>query len=398
MRFLSSSVLKRFNFGFIRIGLIIFLMAHQIAVSQTTIKTECRQKLASWMYFAESNQTTWNTGMMAIPQLQFSKHRPSGLLIDSEFSVKLMGSKLQIDQQNTFNGVLEPYRAWVRLSSNQFEFRLGLQKINFGSANSIRPLMWFDKLDPRDPLQLTPGTWAALFRYYFMNNANLWVWSILDREPSQGWYYFSDKALFPELGSRFQMPVKKGEIALSYNFREGKKNETFRHQHLFGFDAKFNYLVSFWIEGTHEYVPMTLSERPMTIDLWNLGVDYTFGLGSGLLVSYEMIYYADQERLPGIKNQSFLSLVTASTSITPFDRVFGLIYWAHTSNTVFPFLTYQHQFDTWSANIMAYWNPQNAAIPSMSNDYNSFLGKGIQLMIIYDLSVEPKSKTKDNVN
>jgi len=47
---------------------------------------------------------------------------------------------------------------------------------------------------------------------------------------------------------------------------------------------------------------------------------------------------------------------------------------------------------------MAYWNPQNAAIPSMSNDYNSFLGKGIQLMIIYDLSVEPKSKTKDNVN
>lgn len=398
MRLFSSSIIRKGTTGIFRVIFILSWMITQTAVSQTNTNAEYRQKLATWLYFADAQQTTLNTGMMLIPQLQFSKSRPSGLLIDSEFSVKLMGSAVRTNQQDDFHGVLEPYRAWVRLSSKQFELRLGLQKINFGSANSVRPLMWFDKLDPRDPLQLTPGTWSGLFRYYFLNNANLWVWTIFDREPSQGWYYFSEEAKFPEMGSRFQMPLKKGEIALSYNFREARPVQAYMHQHFFGFDAKFNYLVSFWLEGTHEYVPLLLSEKPMTIDLWNLGVDYTFGIGSGLLVSYEMIYYADQERQPGTSNQSFLSLFSASTAITPFDRIYGLVYWSHQANVAFPFLSYQHQFDTWSANVLAYWNPKNAAIPSMSNDYNSFLGKGIQLMLIYDLSVEPTSKQKDNVN
>jgi len=55
---------------------------------------------------------------------------------------------------------------WIRLSTKQFELRAGLQKINFGSATLLRPLMWFDKIDPRDPLQLTDGVYALLARYY----------------------------------------------------------------------------------------------------------------------------------------------------------------------------------------------------------------------------------------
>jgi hypothetical protein len=50
-----------------------------------------------------------------------------------------------------------------------------LQKINFGSASMLRPLMWFDQMDPRDPLQLTDGVWGLLGRYYFLNNANIWL-------------------------------------------------------------------------------------------------------------------------------------------------------------------------------------------------------------------------------
>ena len=66
----------------------------------------------------------------------------------------------------------------MRYSSDQFELRLGLQKINFGSASMLRPLMWFDQMDPRDPLHLTDGVWGLLARYYFLNNANIWLWGL----------------------------------------------------------------------------------------------------------------------------------------------------------------------------------------------------------------------------
>ena len=63
----------------------------------------------------------------------------------------------------------------------------GLQKINFGSAVLLRPLMWFDSLDPRDPLQLTDGVYAVLLRYYFPNNANLWAWALYGNDSPKGW-------------------------------------------------------------------------------------------------------------------------------------------------------------------------------------------------------------------
>lgn len=62
------------------------------------------------------------------------------------------------------------FRFSGQLSGRVSELRLGLQKINFGSAQLFRPLMWFDKMDPRDPLQMTDGVWGALYRYYFRNN------------------------------------------------------------------------------------------------------------------------------------------------------------------------------------------------------------------------------------
>ena len=71
------------------------------------------------------------------------------------------------------------YRLWTRLSSERFEARLGLQRINFGSATLLRPLMWFDRIDPRDPLQITDGVYALLLRYYFQDNANVWAWGLL---------------------------------------------------------------------------------------------------------------------------------------------------------------------------------------------------------------------------
>ncbi|MCK7489842.1 MAG: ABC transporter ATP-binding protein [Anaerotruncus sp.] len=45
-------------------------------------------------------------------------------------------------------------------------------------------MMWFDTIDPRDPLQLTDGVYALLLRYYTRGNANFWAWAMLRQRRS----------------------------------------------------------------------------------------------------------------------------------------------------------------------------------------------------------------------
>lgn len=83
----------------------------------------------------------------------------------------------------------------------------------------IRPLMWFDKIDPRDPLQLTDGVWGILGRYYFLNNANLWGWVLYGNEDAKTWEIGNTSQRQPEWGGRFQTPVPRGEMGLSFHHR-----------------------------------------------------------------------------------------------------------------------------------------------------------------------------------
>lgn len=363
---------------------------------QAQIKFEYKQQLAGWASFAHSSKDNWKVGMLVIPGFEYSKPLKQKWLFDSEFSVKLNASRQYTRFTEKESGSIKPYRAWLRFSTNQLELRFGLQKINFGSANTIRPLMWFDQMDPRDPLQLTSGMWGALGRYYFMNNATVWLWALTNREAGS-WYFSSYDAKLPELGGRIQYPLKKGEVGFSYNY-ENSKIDSVKHAQLIGFDIKLNFLVSLWLEGTHQLVHNQAGNQVFSIDLWNLGVDYTIPVGSGLLASYEFIYYRNTMQIEGLKNQTAFSLVTVSGSLTPFDRVFGMMYWAHSLDAVYPFVSWQHQFSDWSVGLMAYWNPNTAIIPGTNYDYNTFTGKGLQLMLSYDFSVEKQLKLNKDVN
>jgi hypothetical protein len=104
-------------------------------------------------------------------------------------------------QSLDLSGEVRPYRLWLRLSSSRLEARLGLQKINFGSATVFRPLMWFDRLGPRDPLQITDGVWGLLLRYYLKNNANIWIWGLYGNRDEKGWERQPTASRTPEWGA-----------------------------------------------------------------------------------------------------------------------------------------------------------------------------------------------------
>ena len=67
---------------------------------------------------------------------------------DSELSMNGYASAQAPDWQR-LDGTsrLKPYRIWARYKTARFEARVGLQRINFGSATLLRPLMWFDSVD-----------------------------------------------------------------------------------------------------------------------------------------------------------------------------------------------------------------------------------------------------------
>jgi len=101
-----------------------------------------------------------------IPTLNYQVKQKHDNLIDFEVSANINGAGgFHPFDTGYADGKIKPYRVWARYSSRQFEIRLGLQKINFGSATMLRPLMWFDQLDPaiHCSLQMAFGAyWAGI--------------------------------------------------------------------------------------------------------------------------------------------------------------------------------------------------------------------------------------------
>ena len=122
-------------------------------------------QLSTWLIVNDQEPSTPVTGIRYIPQLNAAKTLSSERSLDGEISLNGY-SVLQAPGWDQVDATsrLKPYRMWARFKTARFEARVGLQKINFGSATLLRPLMWFDSVDPRDPLQITDGVYGALVR------------------------------------------------------------------------------------------------------------------------------------------------------------------------------------------------------------------------------------------
>jgi hypothetical protein len=290
-----------------------------------------------------------------------------------------------------FDGKIKPYRIWARYSTHQLELRAGLQKINFGSASLLRPLMWFDQVDPRDPLKLTDGVWGVLGRYYFLNNANVWLWGLMGNDNRKGWEIISSKSNIPEFGGRVQLPVPRGEAAFTFHRRTADteslpfstSNFDEIPENRFGFDTKLDLTVGFWLEGAwinkRENVGIYTNQ-----EMLNAGMDYTFGIGNGLNVVFEQLLVLYDENPFGNEQKLSFSTLNVSYPIGLFDDLSLIFYYDWTNNSAYNFINWQKQFNKITLFVMGYVNPKNYSIPTQGMGENIFAGSGIQLMIVFN--------------
>jgi len=374
----------------LKIVMPVFLFLGQPVAAQDSLVF--KGQLSPWINLNFDSKLPVYAGGNYIPQLNYGHKLNKNRLFDTELSVNIYGSTgFHPFDSVRAEGKLKPYRAWIRYSSDQFELRLGLQKINFGSASILRPLMWFDQMDPRDPLHLTDGVWALLARYYFLDNVNLWLWGLYGNHDPRAWEIIPTNKRIPEFGGRLQIPVPGGEAAFSYHHRTAdNRGMTIFSSYFekipedrFGIDARWDFKAGFWIEASWTRKQMDLGTLTNQ-EILNAGIDYTFGLGSGLYVAYEHLLLSYDQKSFEFANKTSFSLLTANYPLGLSDKLTAIVYFSWTNKTIYNFVSWQRQFNNIILYLMGYWNPVYYQLPAQSGTMNLFSGKGIQLMFVFN--------------
>ena len=349
-------------------------------------------QLSTLGHYNFANSNIINLNGRYIPQVNYEIRLKNNHKIDLEASLNIFGrSDIYFSDSIDFDGHIKPYRSWIRYSGNNFEVRVGLQKINFGSAIMLRPLMWFDRIDSRDPLQLTEGVTGLLGRYYLENNANLWLWILYGNENTRGWEFLKTNKTIPEFGARIQIPIPFGEAALSFHRRNAfsTDNNIFLpefseiHENKIGFDLKFDYLVGAWLEG----VWVNKSEDLGVLNNQEMlvaGIDYTFGIGNGLNAVLEHLIFSYDDKPFAFEHTNNFSALSLSYPFGLFDNVSAILYYDWESKNIYNFLNWQRTFDRTSLNIMFYWNPENYNFPVANNSTEIYGGKGIIVLYTFN--------------
>ncbi len=364
----------------------------QNSVSSLNDSINFKGQLSSWAHLNPKNPYPLYLGSRYIPQLNYEIQLPESKLVDFEVSANMYGDAgIHFFDSAYADGKINPYRVWGRYSTEQLEVRLGLQKINFGSATMLRALRWFDQVDPRDPLQLTDGVWAALGRYYFLNNANIWLWGLYGNKNPKGLEFMKTNKNYPEFGGRLQLPVPAGEAAISYNHRVADSRDldgivpVFNEipENKIGIDAKWDMLVGVWFEGVWVNKSKNMGDYTNR-EVMTTGTDYTFGIGSGLYVVLEHMLFANNEKAFQFSNTLNFSGLSVSYPIGMFDNINAIFYYDWTNNSVYNFINWHRQFDRTTLYVMGYWNPENNQMPVMGTAKNLYGGKGLQVMFVYN--------------
>jgi hypothetical protein len=348
---------------------------------------------SAWLLGNYAASAQAQAGLRYIPT--FSAGLPVGQSwkLDGELAVNAFsdavgwpGDSLRVEAQVT------PYRLWGRVSSSRFETRIGLQKINFGSATLLRPLMWFDRIDPRDPLQMTDGVYALLTRYYFSGDANIWAWGLLGNDSTKGWEVYPSLPWSPEVGGRAQVPTPRGEIALTGHFRRFSFESAIpempaRGRELrLGADGKWDIGIGLWFEGVANYV---WSDPSLwSVSRWQktatVGADYTFGLGNGLTLLAEHMALNMTDSLFDLSELVHITALTASYPLGVVDNLRALVYYDWRNKGVYRYLSWQRTLDNWIFSVAAFWNPDHASGIAGTSATSSAAGKGLMVMVVFN--------------
>jgi len=279
------------------------------------------------------------------------------------------------------NLIIKHYRNWIRYSTAHLEFRLGLQKINFGPGKILRSLRWFDSLDPTDPLQISEGVYALRLKYDFLNNANFWFWGLYGNQDLKGWERYATRRKTPEFGGRIQFPVGNGELALTSHHRSTEPDGD--RENRLALDGFWDAGLGLWFESA--IIESKNEDHKLQYQTFlTLGTDYTFPLGTGLTAAAEHLLISSGSKSLSQDQDSFISSISLFYSIGIMDRISIFSFYVWDSNQPAFFLSWQRTYDNWMLQISTY-RSINSNPGSFSGDGSGEIGnQGMQFTWIFN--------------
>ena len=358
----------------------------ELSLSGTVLEGEWSDSRASALYIPE----------LYLEQALGATHRLDATAALRASALYTVGTPEEFDDDLD----LAVYRLWLRHTTDQSELRLGRQRISFGSAYLLRPLMWFDAVDPRDPLQLTEGVDGLMGRYFFANNANVWLWGLYGNEDPKGWEMLPTVDDRLEYGGRAQVPLPAGELGLSVHHRtvdatatglpvaetavsgESMASGDARYpESRGGLDGRWDLEVGFWLEGVLIYRDMDFAARYQR--LLTLGADYTFAWGNGVHLLAEHLI---SETAEGAWRSGDGYAVTAATADYPVglnDRMAAFVYYDWELHRWSPLARWTHSFAAWTVHVVGFWNEEDDQTIGTGSDPR-YAGSGVQILAVWN--------------
>lgn len=286
------------------------------------------------------------------------------------------------------------YRLYGKLVTNQSEVCVGLQEINFGPARILRSLMWFDQIDPFDPLERTDGVKALLMRYFFLNNANIWLWGLYGNDDLKGMESIKSKENTIEFGGRCQVPLPNGEMALSYHQRHldpddwlAKKSTVLDNgvEQRLALDGFWDIKIGLWFEFAGSETRFALSRNLTgeyeTCDFCQttgtVGSDYT--LKNGLHLLGEFFSQASGKSWGDLYVDSKIATVSTDYNFSNIDKVIATAIYDITSDGLRGVLQWQRNYDSWKLDLNIFTNTEHGD----NSESGAITGNGFIVMFTY---------------
>jgi hypothetical protein len=363
---------------------LIFLAGILSSSTAYAFEYHLRGQLSGWYLEArDDGDRVYSAGVRYIPQLDLLQNITAESFADLEASANAWATIMSGDPGDDAD--IELYRLKLRYATARTETRLGLQVINFGPAYLLRPLRWFDRLDPRDPLKLTDGVYALLFKIVAQNNTNIWLWGLYGNDDPKGPEIFPSSDDRPELGGRLQAPAGPGEIAFTFHSRMVDNPIPMQDavdEMRFGLDGRWDVEIGLWFEATHN-TQYGEGDLDMSTTMVMGGADYTLGIGNGLHVLGEHMVTSIQggELVSGLDDVTNISALMLGYPSGYLDYFNAICFYDWDNRDFYVFGSWQRTWDDFALNVSIFHNPERVedGLESMSAR-----GTGGQVILIFN--------------
>ena len=353
-----------------------------------------RGQSSVWAAYSDAGSTLQQYGIRYIPEFSTVHSLGDNTFFDGEVSVNAFHAGVfEKFEYLSSESKIKLYRLWLRYAATQYEIRAGLQKINFGPAVIFRSLMWFDAIDPRDPLKITDGVYALLGRYYFLDNTNLWIWALYGNTATKGWEFNITSKGTMEYGGRIQWPLFSGETAISYHHRTARLKtlaETLPYpieeeapENRIALDGRWDIEVGVWLEVALLKQEHTLLPLPWGRS-FTVGLDYTFDWGNGLTILSEYFTLLRSEKIFSRGEGFRFSAFSATYPLDIIDQLHAILYYDWDNRDIYSFYNWQIRYDNWALNLMAFNNPETYQLYPNQPGNILFSGRGVQILVSFN--------------